>query len=594
MGASHAVPDPDGDRPHRPALSRLNTMSRASQPPFLPTTRSEMERLGWRELDVLLVTGDAYVDHPAFGAALLGRWLAAHGLAVGIVAQPRWDEPGDVARLGRPRLLAGVSAGALDSMLAHYTALRKKRSDDAYTPGGLAGARPNRAAIVYAGLVKAAFPGLPVVLGGVEASLRRAAHYDFWNDSLRRSILLDSKADLVVYGMGERAALEACGRLRQAPARDKGVLRGIPGTAFMGEAADVPAGAPAVRLPSFEEIQADPRKLMAATLALEAQMRSGAWAWQEHGGRRVVLAPPAEPLSTGEMDRLYGLPFARAPHPGYARPIPAVEMIRFSLTSHRGCAGGCSFCSLALHQGRRISSRSRSSLLEEARLLARRRDWDGAITDVGGPSANMWGARCAADPARCRRGSCLTPSACPDFQDGQQALAGLLAALKSVPGVRHVRVASGVRHDLALRSPGYLAALVREFTGGQLKLAPEHSRDRVLGLMRKPGFAAFERFLTVFEAESRSAGKQQFVVPYLMSAFPGCTDADMRALACWLKARGWKPRQVQCFVPTPGTVATAMYHAGIDPEGRPIVVARTDAERLRQHRILMPPAAAPR
>ncbi len=555
-----------------------------SSPSFLPTTRVEMEDLGWDTIDVLLVTGDAYVDHPAFGTALLGRWLVSQGWRVGIVAQPRWDRTDDIMRLGRPRLFAGASAGSLDSMLAHYTAFRKKRSDDAYTPGGASGARPNRASIVYAGLLKRAFPGLPVVLGGIEASLRRAAHYDFWSDSLRRSILLDSKADLLVYGMGERAVLDITRRL--AHSEDAHKLRGIPGTAFMGGPADIPAGAACVRLPSCEAIKGDPKRLLEATLALEGQMRSGSWALQVHADRAVIFTLPAEPLDATELDRLYALPFTRLAHPSYQEAIPAVEMLRASVTAHRGCAGGCSFCSLALHQGRRISSRSRDSIVAEVSALARQPDWDGSITDVGGPSANMWGARCAANPKVCRRASCLTPAICPDFQDDQAGLVELLRALRELAKVKHVRVASGVRHDLALRSPAYTRALTAEFTGGQLKLAPEHASDEVLALMRKPAFAVFERFLTLFEKESRAAGKEQYVVPYLMSAFPGCTDAHMRALASWLKARGWKPRQAQCFIPVPGTVATAMFYAGIDLEGRRIKVARTDAERIRQHRIL--------
>lgn len=551
---------------------------------MLPTTRAEMDALGWKELDILLVTGDAYVDHPSFGSALLGRWLLSHGFHVGIVAQPRWDRPDDFLPMGRPKLFAGASAGALDSMLAHYTAFRKKRSDDAYTPGGLSGARPNRACIVYAGLIKRAFPGLPVVLGGIEASLRRAAHYDFWSDALRRSILLDSKADLLVYGMGERAVLDIARRLKEGGG--KASLHGIPGTAFMGTASGPPSDEKALRLPSFEEIVTAPRKLMEASLGLERQVQSMRWALQAHGAREVVFAPPAEPLSSSELDALYRLPFTRRPHPAYREPVPALEMIRFSLSSHRGCAGGCSFCALALHQGRRIASRSRDSLLGEARDLTRHPDWDGTITDVGGPSANMWGARCTGDAKACRRASCLTPYICPHFQDDQEGLAALLKAARALPGVKHLRVASGVRHDLALRSEGYMRALVGEFTGGQLKLAPEHSCDGVLSLMRKPGFAAFEKFLTVFERESRSAGKEQYVVPYLMSAFPGCTDRDMRTLSGWLKARGWKPRQVQCFIPVPGTVASAMYYAGIAPDGKKIPVARSDAERLRQHAIL--------
>jgi uncharacterized radical SAM protein YgiQ len=555
-----------------------------SAPRFLPMTRAEMESLGWDEIDVLLVTGDAYVDHPAFGAALLGRWLAAQGWRVGVVAQPRWDCADDVMRLGRPRLFAGATAGALDSMLAHYTAFRKKRSDDAYTPGGKAGARPNRASIVYTGLLKRAFPGLPVVLGGIEASLRRAAHYDFWSDSLRRSILPDSKADLLAYGMGERAISEIARRLSDG--KDSRRLRGIPGTAFMGGPTDMPKDVSCALLPSHEEIKGDHKKLLEATLALEAQMRSGNWALQKHGDRAVIFAPAAEPLDSAELDRLYALPFTRLAHPSYREAVPAVEMLRSSITAHRGCAGGCSFCALALHQGRRISSRSRDSLTAEVSALARRPGWGGTVSDIGGPSANMWGARCVANPKACRRPSCLTPAICPSFQDDQEGLLELLRALRRLPGVKHLRVASGVRHDLALKKPAYARALAAEFTGGQLKLAPEHSSDAVLALMRKPAFKVFESFLTLFEKESRAAGKEQYVVPYLMSAFPGCTDADMRALAGWLKARGWKPRQAQCFIPVPGTVATAMFYAGIDLEGRYIKVARTDAERLRQHAIL--------
>jgi len=570
---------------------------RPPQPPFLPMSRADMGTLGWDTLDVLLVTGDAYVDHPAFGAALLGRWLLAHGFRTGIIAQPRWDTPADVAALGRPRLFAGVTAGALDSMLAHYTAFRKKRHDDAYTPGGRAGARPNRATIVYANLVRQAFPGLPVVIGGIEASMRRATHYDFWSDRLRRSLLLDSKADLLVYGMAERPVLEAAQRLRAGD-----TLHGIRGTVValgrsgesdgsdesdQADSTDQPDRS-WLSLPSHEEILADPARLMAATLSLERQVHHGTqWATQSTEGRTLVFAPPPEPLTTAELDALYALPFSRAPRPSYRQPIPAVEMVQFSVTTHRGCAGGCSFCALAQHQGRRIRSRSRESIIAEVERLAAHPAWRGSLSDVGGPSANMWGARCTGNPASCCRVSCLTPTICPNLKANQQALAELLRSLARVPGVKHVRTSSGVRHDLAMSEPGYLETLIGEFTGGQLKLAPEHCVGAVLRLMRKPAFAAFEQFLTVFERVSRDAGKEQYVIPYFLSAFPGCTDADMRALAHWLRERGWRPQQVQCFVPTPGTVATAMYYAGIDPEGRPIPVARTDAERMRQHAILV-------
>lgn len=563
------------------------------QPEFLPMSREEMRRIGWDELDVLLVTGDAYVDHPAFGAALLARWLVTQGLRVGVVAQPDWTSPADVVRLGRPRLFAGVAAGALDSMLAHYTAFRKKRSDDAYTPGGRSGARPNRAVIVYSNLVRQAFPGLPLVIGGIEASMRRATHYDFWTDALRRSILLDTRADLLAYGMAERA-LAAIAQTLAAPRA--GAPAGIPGTAWACAASAAADLAPREwRLPSHEEIQARPAALVEAALLTERHMRQHeARAAQDCGDRCVVFEPPAAPLTAAELDDLYALPFTREAHPAYREPIPALDMVRFSITTHRGCAGGCAFCALAAHQGRAIASRSRESLLAEARRLTRHGAWRGSLSDVGGPTANMWGARCAGSPARCRRDSCLVPEICPQFRDRQGDLHKLLRELAAVPGVKHLRTASGVRHDLALRSPAYVRALVGEFTGGQLKLAPEHTSDRVLRLMRKPLFRDFERFIDSFDVISRERSKEQYVVPYLLSALPGCTDEDMLALRGWLAARAWSPQQVQCFIPTPGTVATAMFYAGCDEKGHPIPVARTDAERLRQHGILTGPSGGER
>jgi uncharacterized radical SAM protein YgiQ len=554
-------------------------------PQFLPMSRQEMDRLGWQELDVLLVSGDAYVDHPSFGAALLGRWLVVHGYRVGIVAQPQWTSPRNLQVMGRPRLLAGVAAGALDSMLAHYTAFRKKRHDDAYTPGGLTGARPNRACIVYAGLVKQAFPKLPIVLGGIEASLRRITHYDFWTDKLRRSILLEAKADMLLYGMAERGLLAAAERLRDGlPLRTPS----IPGAAYVGSPDDLPPGAKVIELPSHEDMQADPGKLMAATLALEAHVHhADAYAVQRVEGRSIVLTP-ARPLATEELDRLYALPFTREPHPSYeGRSIPAADMIRFSITSHRGCAGGCSFCTLAVHQGRAIRSRSAASILKEAESLAGHPSFTGSISDVGGPTANMWGGVCSDDPSRCARASCLFPSICPHFVVDQLRLIDLLHKIRALKGVKHLRVASGIRHDLALKDVRYIRALVRDFIGGQLKIAPEHLADEVLRLMRKPGSKAFEQFLDIFENECAAAGKQQFVIPYLISAFPGCTPQHMDQLARWLARRGWRPEQVQCFIPLPGTTAAAMYYAGTDASGKPIPVARTDAERLKLHHALL-------
>ena len=550
------------------------------QPSFLPMTRAEMERLGWDELDVLLVSGDAYVDHPSFAMALLGRVLIAHGFRTGIITQPSWSGPEDLLVMGRPRLFAGVSAGAIDSMLAHYTAFRKKRSEDAYTPGGRAGARPNRACIVYTNLLRRAFPGLTVILGGIEASLRRITHYDFWTDALRKPILLDAKADAVVYGMGERAVVDIAARL--SAGRD---IFGIPGTVTVQD--DFPA---TIQLPGHDEMLADPKELMRATLMLEKQVHDGTdWATERVENRTILVAPPAVPLSTEEMDRVYALPFARKAHPAYTLPIPAEEMIRDSVTSHRGCGGGCSFCTLALHQGRRIASRSRASVVDEVRRMAASPDFKGHVSDVGGPSANMWGASCAKEGQPCKRSSCMTPTVCPHFRMDQKAHLDLLRFLRRMPGVRGVRVASGVRFDLALKDMEALGGYLREFVGGQLKIAPEHVCDHVLRLMRKPGNRVFEEFLTVFDRESKRANKEQYVIPYLMSAFPGTTDEDMHALARWLGSRGWKPKQVQCFIPIPGAVATAMYHAGITPDGKPIYVPRTDEARLRQHRILLPP-----
>ena len=581
---------------------------------------AELDALGWNGLDVLLVSGDAYVDHPAFGCALLGRWLVSRGFRTGLVCQPRRDVPDDLLVMGRPRLFAGISAGALDSMLAHYTAFRKKRHDDAYTPGGRAGRRPNRACLVYANLARRAFPGLPLVLGGIESSLRRATHYDFWTDALRRPLLMDAKADLHVWGIGERAILACAQRLESAAAQNAdaravegAALKGIPGTAWCermdadgkpdpDDAAlrETLARGPLLRFPSHADICADADQLLRLALLMERHVHQGdAWAFQPVDARCMVFAPPAAPLATEEMDELHGLPFRRAAHPSYSEPIPAAEMLATSITSHRGCGGGCAFCSIALHQGRRVSSRSQGSILAEAAALARahagrttRRGGSGlAISDVGGPTANMWQAHCAleAAPGRppCRRTSCCFPSPCPSFITPQRRHVGLLRAVAALPGISRVRVASGVRPDLALREPAALAAYAAEFTGGQLKVAPEHCQPAVLERMRKPGMAALDAFLEVFARASREAGREQYVIPYLMSGYPGCTDDDMRALAAWLERRGWNPRQTQCFIPTPGTVATAMFYCGKDESGEPIAVARSDAARLRQHGILM-------
>ena len=421
---------------------------------MLPICASDMKKLGWSELDVLLVSGDAYIDHPSFAAALLGRFLVSKGYRVGLVCQPRWDRPDDFLVMGRPRLLVGVSGGALDSMLAHYTAFRKKRHDDAFTPGGKAGARPNRAIIVYTNLVRQAFPGLPVVIGGIEASLRRYTHYDFWSDNLRRSILLDSKADALVYGMGEYSLWNVVKRVEEAWERNRPVsFEGLNGLCYMAKAEDIERLENPIVLPSHEEIVADSEQLVKASLLAERHIQAANCACvQQVGNRYLVATPPTPSLSQAEMDKIYDLPFTRKAHPSYKEPIPALEMIKTSINSHRGCGGGCSFCSLALHQGRRIASRSERSILTELEKVAKSEDFKGSISDVGGPTANMWQAKCGADPSKCRRSSCMFPKVCPNFKDQQDNYVALLRKVLAHPKVKHVRIASGVRFDLALKN----------------------------------------------------------------------------------------------------------------------------------------------
>ncbi len=556
---------------------------------MLPICVADMKKLGWSELDVLLVSGDAYIDHPSFAAALLGRFLVSKGYRVGLVCQPRWDRPDDFLVMGRPRLLAGISGGALDSMLAHYTAFRKKRHDDAFTPGGKAGARPNRAIIVYTNLVRQAFPGLPVIIGGIEASLRRYTHYDFWSDNLRRSILLDSKADALIYGMGEYSLWNVVKRVEEAWERNRPVsFEGLNGLCYMAKAEDIERLENPIVLPSHEEIVADSEQLVKASLLAERHIQAANCACvQQVGNRYLVATPPTPSLSQAEMDKIYDLPFTRKAHPSYKEPIPALEMIKTSINSHRGCGGGCSFCSLALHQGRRIASRSERSILSELEKVARAEDFKGSISDVGGPTANMWQAKCGADPAKCKRSSCMFPKVCPNFKDQQDKYVALLRKVLAHPKVKHVRIASGVRFDLALKNKNACRAYVAEFTGGQLKIAPEHCNAKVLNYMRKPSIQLMDEFIGYFLKYSQDVNKEQYIVPYLMSAFPGCTESDMRELAQWLQKRHWSPQQVQCFIPTPGTVATAMYYAKKDTEGNSIYVARTDAERMRQHYILL-------
>jgi uncharacterized radical SAM protein YgiQ len=546
---------------------------------FLPTTREEMGARGWKELDVLILTGDAYVDHPAFGPVLVARFLAGRGLRVGIVAQPRWTDPQDIARMGRPRLFVGVSAGNLDSMLNKLTAQKKMRSEDNYSPGGRPNMRPNRATIVYSNLCRQAFPGLPLVIGGIEASLRRIAHYDYWSDSVRRSMLLDSKADLLVFGMGELAAWEIARRLEAGEAI--GALTDVRGTAHVkknrrsweGIAGDpsryVTDGKPVV-LPSYEDVAADKRAFaqMSRMLQYETNAHNARPLLQPHGEEAVYFNPPSLPLGEAEMDALYDLPFARRPHWAYEdERVPAFETIKHSIVTMRGCFGGCTFCSITEHEGRIIQSRSADSVLREVRALSRMDDFRGTITDIGGPTANMYKMACKDDTTEhaCRRLSCVHPGICENLVTDHGPLVDLLRRVRSEKGVEHAFVASGVRYDLAVRSPEFIRDLARYHTGGQVSVAPEHSNPDVLDKMKKPPIEHYERFAQAFCQASEQAGKDQYLVPYFITAHPGSTLKDTIELALYLKRQNLRPRQVQDFIPTPMAIATAMYFTGIDP-----------------------------
>jgi len=601
--------------------------------PFLPTSRAEMEALGWEECDVVLITGDAYVDHPSFGMALVGRLLEDQGFRVGIIAQPEWHSADDFRRLGRPRLFFGITAGNMDSMVNRYTAERKIRSDDAYTPGGEAGKRPDRACIVYAQRAREAFPNVPIVLGGIEASLRRIAHYDYWSDTVRRAILFDAKADLLLYGNAERALVELAHRLARGVAIDD--IRDLRGSAFIvprgwrpddrwqerdesdpehryGRGNDldrnsvdaatnaVIAGKPAptgcsaaclgrdfrtkvspiatasrkyqvLRLPAYEQVKADARLYAHASRVfhLESNPGNARALVQAHGERDLWLNPPPLPLSTAEMDYVYGLPYARAPHPGYgAAKIPAWEMIRFSVSIMRGCFGGCTFCSITEHEGRIIQSRSMQSILREIEEIRdRTAGFTGVISDLGGPTANMYrlGCREPAIEAACRRLSCVYPDICHNLRTDHGPLIELYRAARALPGIKKVLIGSGLRYDLAVRSPEYVRELVTHHVGGYLKIAPEHSEAGPLAAMMKPGMATYDRFKTLFEQVSRAAGKEQYLIPYFIAAHPGTTDEDMLALALWLKRNGFRLDQVQTFLPAPLALATAMWHTGLNP-----------------------------
>jgi uncharacterized radical SAM protein YgiQ len=578
-----------------------------------------MAARGWGHVDVVFVTGDAYVDHPSFAMAILTRVLEAAGFRVAVLSQPDWQSCAPWRQFGRPRLFFAVSAGNMDSLINHYTANRKVRNDDAYSPGGRIGLRPDRATLPYCHRAREAFPGVPVIAGGVEASLRRLAHYDYWSDTVRRSILLDAKADLVVYGMGEKAIVEIAQEL--AAGRSVQDLRGRRGVAYALGAAESPAlpemsglrqspttptvdlsSLPPERrgglpesfclLPSYEEVKADKLAFVEATrlIHLNTNPFNAQTLVQYHDRQAVVVTPPALPLSQVEMDRIYDLPYTRRPHPVYTEPIPAYEMIKDSVTIMRGCFGGCTFCSITAHQGRIMQSRSEESVLREVRKLAADPEFAGVISDIGGPTANMYEMRCTRPDveAKCKRLSCIHPTICKLLGTDHGPLVQLLRRARSEPGIRKVLVASGIRMDLAQLAPDYMKELTAHHVGGHLKVAPEHTDPHVLGVMKKPDIGNFGTFARVFKNASQEAGKpKQYLVPYFIASHPGSDLHAMIDLAVFLKRNGYRPDQVQDFIPAPFDIATCMYYTGIDPfTKQEVYIARQLKDRKLQRALL--------
>lgn len=533
---------------------------------FLPTTVEEIRKLGWDELDIILITGDAYVDHPSFGVALIGHYLVSKGFKVGIIAQPDWNSQRDITRLGKPRLFFGISAGNVDSMVANYTASMKKRKTDDYSPGGV-GKRPDRATIVYSNLVKRFFPDVPIILGGLEASLRRFAHYDWWSDRIRKSILVDAKADLLVYGMGEKTVLEIAQILDKTDDLEKcKTLRGI-----VWWSSKKPINC--YELPDFDEISHDKIKY-AESVRLETIMTDpfkNILVCQRQDSRYVIQNPPQLPLEQEEFDRIYLLPFERKTHPFYEKlgHVPALKMIQFSVTCVRGCFGSCSFCALTQHQTTHVISRSTDSVIEEVKILTKHPDFRGTITDVGGPTANMYGSSCTVRESKgqCEK-FCLYDKKCVNARPNHEKYLQLLDRIRTLQGIRHVFVSSGIRHDLVLKDPNadlFIKKLV-DFTPGQLKLAPEHSHPKVLALMRKPPVELFLEFKEKFEKYAKISGKERYVIGYFIVAHPGEGKGENEHLRRFIEEKlKYHPQQIQIFTPSPGTISTAMYYSQIDP-----------------------------
>ena len=587
----------------------MNASSRLSLPlwneryaaPLAPVSGAEMRARGWDSVDVVFVSGDAYVDHPSFAAALLTRVLEAAGFRVAVLAQPDWRSCEPWRQFGRPRLFFAVSAGNMDSLINHYTANKKVRNDDAYSPGGRIGLRPDRATLPYCHRAREAFPGVPVVAGGVEASLRRLAHYDYWSDTVRRSILLDCKADLLAYGMGEETIVEIARRLAAGQTvRD---LRDLRGVAYAMGAKESESLLPtrsasegflqdAIVLPSYEEVKTDKLTFAEATrlIHINTNPHNAKTLVQFHDREAVVVNPPCLPLSQSEMDRVYDLPYTRRPHPSYRESVPAFEMIKDSVTIMRGCFGGCTFCSITAHQGRIIQSRSQESVLNEVRKMAADPEFSGVVSDIGGPTANMYEMTCTRPEveAKCKRLSCVHPTICKLLGTDHGPLVELMRRARTEPGIRKVLVASGVRMDLAQRSPEYMRELAAHHVGGHLKVAPEHTDPTVLGLMKKPDNADFDGFARDFAEASRAGGKpKQYLVPYYIASHPGSDLHAMIGLALFLKRNGYRPDQVQDFIPAPFDIATCMYYTGIDPFTKEeVYIARNLRDRKLQRALM--------
>lgn len=585
-----------------PALSP-EEKARIPSPAPLPMTREEVKERGWSEVDIVFVTGDAYVDHPSFAAGLLVRVLEAEGFRVAVLSQPDWSNCEPWKTFGRPRLGFCVSAGNMDSMINHYTASRKVRNEDAFSPNGEIGHRPDRATLAYCQRAREAYPGIPIVTGGIEASLRRFAHYDYWSDKVKRSILMDSKASLISYGMGESSLREIYRRLDQGESIH--TLRDIRGTAYrIGRSEDLPDDSETLmHLPCYEEVCGDrtnpdedrkSKKLFAKMTKLIYENLNPYCAkalLQEYGEEAVVVNPPSLPLTTEEMDRIYGLPFTRKAHPSYGDAvIPALNVVKDSVTIMRGCFGGCAFCSLSAHQGKIIQSRSEESVLTELKQLTKSEDWSGTVSDLGGPTANMYRLGCTNEEMKksCRRPSCLHPTICPNLSTDHKPLIQLYRHAREIPGIKNVFIASGVRTDLALESPEYIEELIRYHIGGHLKTAPEHTDPEVLNLMRKPPIEVYEEFCDLFENAAYRNDKDIYLVPYLIAGLPGCTIAKMAEVAVYLKQNGIRPEQVQDFIPTPFEPAGVMYYTGLNPEtGERVHVPRGLRERGLQRALLM-------